>query len=513
MVQHSTLTGSELHYPRGASQTGVALDLASSTTAYQITDASAHAYLTINTADSPPSIVWGNTSGDANAQPTTRWYIPDNQSNAWRVSDEGALDYISITTTNSSETITLGNATTNPKLTWTGSGAWSVGGGYGSSGQVLQSNGSSAAPSWATISGASTSSGTSANNYEVNNDAPLAISATTGSLTISSNDGAGSPTAWSSTLTQATSGPLVLSTVANGVNNEPMLILGLDSTSAAATSALKFSAADGGTQRTISATWVASTQVLTVAGGVVSLSSAPTAPGGSSSERWGSTATAPGTNCTSLGYGATAGHATTGHDSTAVGTLASATAHRAIAVGKSADAAYDDTFVGGQSAAATAAGGVVIGRASSGGASVVLNGSDGGTSGRFVVGRASGPTCPIDTVLIGRGDLADTTATTLTWRTTNATGTNINGTDQTWDGSRGTGTGTGGYMRWRVSVPGASGSTLGTLTEIMRLDGGAAGGTGKLGFFSKAATPAVQQATPVTLADVIALLQAYGLAS
>jgi hypothetical protein len=512
MVQHASLNGTELHYPRGTSQSGVALDLASSATAYQITDASAHGYLTINTSDSPPSVVWGNTSGDANAQPTYRHYIPDNVSNAWRVSDEGALDYISVTTTNSSEMITLGNATTNPKLTWTGSGAWSVGGGYGSSGQVLTSNGSSAAPTWQAITSAGTSSGTSANNYEVNNDASIAVSATTGSLTISSNDGAGSPTAWNSTLTQATSGPLVLSTVANGVNNAPTLILGLDSTSAAGTSVLKLSAADGGTQRTASLTWTASTQVLTVSP-VTSFSLAPTAPGGSSSERWGATAQAAGISCTSLGYGAVAGHATTGDESTAVGTLASAAAHRATAVGKSADAAYNDTFVGGQSAAATAAGGVIIGRASSGGASVVLNGTDSGTSGRFVVGRATGPVCPIDTVLIGRGDLADTTATTLTWRTTNATGTNINGTDQTWDASRGTGTGTGGYMRWRVSVPGASGSTLGTLTEIMRLDGGASGGTGKIGFFSKAATPAAQQATPVTLADVIALLQAYGLSA
>jgi hypothetical protein len=152
----------------------------------------------------------------------------------------------------------------------------------------------------------------------------------------------------------------------------------------------------------------------------------------------------------------------------------------------------------------------VIGRASSGGASVVLNGSDSGTSGRFVVGRATGPVCPIDTVIIGRGVTADTTATTLTWRTTDATGANINGTDQTWQASIPTGTGTGGYLRWMAALPaGGAGSGAGSLTEVMRIDGGAAGG--RWGLFG--VTPSARVATPVTLADVIALLQAYGLSA
>lgn len=502
MAEHSTLTDTELHYPRGASQSGVALDLASSTTAYQITDGSAHAYLTINTSDSPPSIVWGNTSGDANAQPTHRWCAPDNVSNAWRVSDEGSLDYISVTTTNSSEMITLGNATTNPKLTWTGSGAWSVGGGYGSSGQVLTSNGSGAAPTWS--AGAAGSTGTTAADFEINSGATGGASST-GSLTVSSGSGVGD--LYKTKVTNS-GGTTILSTTNNGSAISPSVYIGLNSTGAGSQSALTFSAANGGTQRTITATWVASTQVLTVAGGVVSLSAAPTAPGGSSSERWGASAAAPGANCLAVGASTTAGHATTGDNSTAVGTLALATAHRATAVGEAADGQYADVVVVGQSAAATAAGGVVIGRASSGGASVVLNGSDGGTSGRFVVGRATGPTCPIDTVIVGRGVTADTTATTLTWRTTDATGANINGTDQTWQASIPTGTGTGGYLRWMAALPaGGAGSGAGSLTEVMRIDGGAAGGRWSL----FGVTPAARQATPVTLADVIALLQAYGL--
>lgn len=506
MVQHAALTDTELHYPRGASQAGVALDLASSATAYQITDASAHGYLTINTSDSPPTIVWGNTSGDANAQPTYRYYLPDNVSNAWRVSDEGALDYVSVTTTNGSEMITLGNATTNPKLTWTGSGAWSVGGGYGTSGYVLTSNGSSAAPTWQSVTSAATSSGTSADSFEVNNDASLAVSATTGSLTISSNDGAGSPTAWSTTLTQATSGPLVLSTVANGVNTAPTVILGLDSTSAAATSVLKLSAASGGTQRTASLTWTASTQVLTVSP-VTSFSLAPTAPGGSSSERWGASASAPGTNCTAVGQGAIAGAtASAGDGSVAVGTSANVNTHRSVGVGWGATASANDAIAIGRASSCAGAFGLAAGSgATANGASVVLCGSDGATPGRFVVGGQ----LPITQVLIGNGESVATPGA-ITYRTTDASGTDHAGADWTFDGSKGTGNAQGGYIRLRAAVSaGVSGSTAGTLTEVLRVDGGAAGG--RVGFFG--VTPSARVATPATLGDVIALLQAYGLAS
>lgn len=48
--------------------------------------------------------------------------------------------------------IDLGNGTTNPTLTWLGTGAWNVTGSAGTLGQVLQSNGPSAAPSWVTPS-------------------------------------------------------------------------------------------------------------------------------------------------------------------------------------------------------------------------------------------------------------------------------------------------------------------------------------------------------------------------
>lgn len=73
--------------------------------------------------------------------------ILDHTANAFRVR-EGSNNYIHVNTTNGSEAITLGNATTNPDLVWLGSGPWSVGGGSGTAGQILTSNGASASPTW-----------------------------------------------------------------------------------------------------------------------------------------------------------------------------------------------------------------------------------------------------------------------------------------------------------------------------------------------------------------------------
>lgn len=50
----------------------------------------------------------------------------------------------------------FGNATDNPGFSWLGSGAWTVGGGVGTSSQVLTSNGPGAAPTWQTPSAGTT---------------------------------------------------------------------------------------------------------------------------------------------------------------------------------------------------------------------------------------------------------------------------------------------------------------------------------------------------------------------
>lgn len=80
--------------------------------------------------------------------------LADNTADALDIY-EGANKYLTVATTNGSEAIAFGNATTNPAYSWLGSGAWTVGGGVGTSGQVLTSNGAGVAPTWQTVSGGS----------------------------------------------------------------------------------------------------------------------------------------------------------------------------------------------------------------------------------------------------------------------------------------------------------------------------------------------------------------------
>jgi len=59
---------------------------------------------------------------DGSAGPVVECYIPDNNAAALVVQDHDGVDYLKIVTTNTSEDISLGNATTNPDLTFLGSG-------------------------------------------------------------------------------------------------------------------------------------------------------------------------------------------------------------------------------------------------------------------------------------------------------------------------------------------------------------------------------------------------------
>lgn len=436
-------------------------------------DSTAHGILTISTGDTPISVVWGNTSGDANAQPSHRWYAPKNLSYAWRVSDADGTDYIKVATTTSSEALYLANATTNPDLVFLGSGGWSVGGGYGSSGQALVSNGSSAAPTWQTIATTGIT-GTTSTTFDINNGA-TGGSASSGALLLWS--GSGSSHLYKTSLTE-TNANLIISTTDNGAATSPTLILGLNSGSAASQSALTWSAASASVQRTISATWVASTQELTFSGGTVSMPGA-----GSASERFGSGAAAGGANSTALGGAASSA----GTYSLAGGYQASASATNSTALGAGALASgANATALGYQAYALTTAYAIAIGSgARSDVASIVIGGTEVSTAGRFLVG---GTNIPIDTMIIGKGNTSATPADN-TWRITDASGTNTSGANLTIRTGLGTGTGSSGYLALVVGVAGASGSTANTATVVLKADGAAAGG--RLGFFGT--TPAAQQ--------------------
>lgn len=92
--------------------------------------------------------------GETGAGVVGEFNVPDDTTSAFLVRREETTEhYLRIDTNNGSEKIYLGNAGTGPDLVWQGAGAWDVGGGTGTAGQVLKSNGSAAAPSWQAESG------------------------------------------------------------------------------------------------------------------------------------------------------------------------------------------------------------------------------------------------------------------------------------------------------------------------------------------------------------------------
>lgn len=93
----------------------------------------------------------GNFTCDMTATATVTFGL-GTVASAFRIHD-GGVDYLDITTTGASEAMTFGNGTTNPDYTFSGSGTVSFGGGIGSAGQVLTSNGAGAAPTWQAASG------------------------------------------------------------------------------------------------------------------------------------------------------------------------------------------------------------------------------------------------------------------------------------------------------------------------------------------------------------------------
>lgn len=91
----------------------------------------------------------GTFALDMDASQTATVTLADNLSSALLV-QETANAYIKVDTNDGSETVEMGNATTDPSYSWLGAGDWTVGGSVGGSGDVLTSNGASAAPTWQT---------------------------------------------------------------------------------------------------------------------------------------------------------------------------------------------------------------------------------------------------------------------------------------------------------------------------------------------------------------------------
>lgn len=365
--------------------------------------------------------------------------INDDTSGALRV-HEGANDYVRVDTTNAAEQITLGNATTNPEFAWLGSGAWTVGGDAGSSGQVLTSNGPSAAPSWETVAGGSfdpenvpiadDTSG-ALRIYEGSNDYVRVNTSNTGASIllgnavtnpdfeflgtgvlrrniVSDNLVIGSPT----TLPSGTKVIALVNKPSGTWTGTSQVIIGQNTANLSGSRAIAINA-DGmtGTMSTDS----------------ITISSASSVAGGTRAIGIGGAVSAQGAEAVAIGYGANAGHA--------------------------------NTVTLGRSATSTAAS-------------------------QFVVG---GGGQPITNFYMGEGVTDATPPTTVAYRVTGGSGTDVAGTNLVLIPGVATGNAASGYFEVQTAPAGGSGATPQTPTARLRIDGtgqwlvgGAAGTSGQV---------------------------------
>ena len=192
----------------------------------------------------------------------------------------------------------------------------------------------------------------------------------------------------------------------------------------------------------------------------------------------GQSATASGTNATAIGNTAAAG---TG--AVAIGSYASAPASTAIAIGASSSTTSSGVAVGGS--ASSTAYGVAIGSSTKAGAHAVAVGAfaDAQTSvSTTCVALGRGATCTGNgQIVVGSSGLGLTstylgsgvTATAPDSHTINVTGgsgTDIAGGNLTLAAGRGTGAGAGGYIAFQTAAAGATGTTLRSLSERLRID-------------------------------------------
>src|SRR3989344_5735165 len=181
----------------------------------------------------------------------------------------------------------------------------------------------------------------------------------------------------------------------------------------------------------------------------------------------GNTALANGSSSLAVGYGAKAYGAST----VAMGKDALTTNQAAVAIGTSSMAAIFGVVIG-NAANASSNGGIAIGQnATAVGARAISIGENSATTAanQLVIGGPS-PYYFNNEVYIGSGVTANIPVNT-TYHATGAIGTDMTGGYISIAGGRSTGNATGGEIRFETSDAGASGTTLRSLTEKMRITG------------------------------------------
>jgi parallel beta-helix repeat protein len=250
--------------------------------------------------------------------------------------------------------------------------------------------------------------------------------------------------------------------------------------------------------------------------GAKTFNSSVSSPGaGSSSERFGSGATAAGQESVALGNQASSGGfrgvaigyltSTSANDSIAIGGAASASVSQSVAIGSGASASTwgDATAIGfsstvsglqgtavgafssaagnfasslGRSASAAGEYSVAIGSYSSAAftSSIALGSSASTTaSNQFVLGSTS---ASINQGYFGNGVTASS-PTAFTINATGGSGTDIAGGNLSLAGGRGTGSAAGGSLLFQTSAAGISGTTLRSLSTVLTLAGGTGAAT------------------------------------
>jgi hypothetical protein len=181
----------------------------------------------------------------------------------------------------------------------------------------------------------------------------------------------------------------------------------------------------------------------------------------------------------------------------AIGNGAVANASSAIAIGNSADATQSSTLAIGKDAQSTAQNSIAIGGSATQPGAICITPPLVGTGSAthkcgIAIGINSETTAEFQLVIGGTGDTASSGETgeikdiyfgsgvqrsgyndgageNYTINGSGARGTNQTGGNITIAGGKGTGTGTPGHISFSISTPGASGSTLQTLTEKARI--------------------------------------------
>lgn len=455
----------------GGSFDPTAITLADNTSGAFRANEGANDYLRVNTTNASEAIILGNATTNPSISTVGSGAfrvgsglvsMPDNTAGALVFVDASLAAYLNLTTTTANPIIELGNATNNPELYWTGAGAWNVGGGFGTSGQVLTSNGNAAAPTW------QTGSSFDPTNITINASA-------SGALRI--HDGTQD---W---IRANTDTPLLA--FGNATDNPAFTFLGsgvltLGSGRIAKTGNLLIgdhTVAPGGTGiiaigGKVSGSWTSNNQVIIGtttgnygAGAIVIASQTMTGNAGANSVTIGTdaSAVATGADAVAIGPSCTAsatGGLTVGRDSTNSGAAG-------VALGEGVSVTQTGAVAIGWAASATAQYGIALGRSASAGHYALVLGRDAASTAaaQVVIG---GNGSELNAVYIGEGvtRAAAPAIGQVTIQPTEYTGTNRAGIGLHLVGGRGTGTGTAGSVLIRGYPSGTTGTTPHTLTTL-----------------------------------------------